>query len=95
MAEFRRAFARLSPAHREALVLYAVQGMSLEEIAAVCGCTVQAVKSRMNRARTALKAMLLGEGGPAETPAAARHARAGPVAVASAAVAAAPPYGSG
>ena len=62
VAEFRRAFARLSPGHREVLVLYAVHGMSLTRIAEVCGCRVQAVKSRMNRARAALRRMV-GEGG--------------------------------
>jgi RNA polymerase sigma-70 factor, ECF subfamily len=58
---FRRAFAGLSPKYREVLVLQAVHGMSLEEIAAACGCKVGTVKSRMNRARAALKATLLGE----------------------------------
>jgi RNA polymerase sigma-70 factor (ECF subfamily) len=40
------------------LVLYAVHGLPYEEIAAVTGCNVGTVKSRMSRARTALKAML-------------------------------------
>ena len=57
---FRRAFAALAPAHREVLVLFAVHGLAYEEIARICGCNVQAVKSRMNRARTGLKAMVLG-----------------------------------
>jgi RNA polymerase sigma-70 factor (ECF subfamily) len=58
LRHFKAAFARLLPSHREVLVLYAVHGMSLEEIAAVTGGKVQAVKSRMNRARAALKRML-------------------------------------
>jgi RNA polymerase sigma-70 factor, ECF subfamily len=58
LRHFKAAFARLKPSHREVLVLYAVHGMSLEEIAAVVGCKAQAIKSRMNRARTTLKTML-------------------------------------
>jgi RNA polymerase sigma-70 factor, ECF subfamily len=61
LRHFKAAFAALGPVDREVLVLYAVHGLPLEKIAAVCGCKVQAVKSRMNRARTKLKAMLLGE----------------------------------
>jgi RNA polymerase sigma-70 factor, ECF subfamily len=62
--EFKRAFARLTPAHREVLVLHGVQGLPYEEIAAICGCEIGTVKSRINRARNLLKEMLLGEGGP-------------------------------
>ena len=61
LRHFKAAFARLNPSHREMLVLYAVHGLPYEEIAAVTGCAVGSVKSRMNRARTALKAMLLGD----------------------------------
>ena len=61
LRHFKAAFARLTPRHREVLVLYAVHGLPYEEIAAVTGCAVGSVKSRMNRARTALKAMLLGD----------------------------------
>jgi RNA polymerase sigma-70 factor, ECF subfamily len=59
LRHFKAAFARLNPSHREVLVLYAVHGLPYEQIAAVTGCAVGSVKSRMNRARTALKAMLL------------------------------------
>jgi RNA polymerase sigma-70 factor (ECF subfamily) len=65
--EFKLAFARLTPAHREVLVLHAVQGLSYEEIAAICGCEIGTVKSRINRARNVLKQMLLGEGGPSRS----------------------------
>ena len=61
LRHFKAAFARLNPLHREVLVLYAVHGLPYEEIAEVTGCKVGSVKSRMNRARTALKAMLLGD----------------------------------
>jgi RNA polymerase sigma-70 factor (ECF subfamily) len=56
---FRRAFARLSVAHREALVLTAVRGWPYEQVARTCGCEVGTVKSRVNRARALLKKMLL------------------------------------
>ena len=56
---FRRAFKRLSPAHREVLVLSVIQGHPYETVAAMCGCEIGTVKSRVNRARTLLKQMLL------------------------------------
>jgi RNA polymerase sigma-70 factor (ECF subfamily) len=61
---FRTAFARLKPGYREVLVLHAVHGLTYERIAAICGCEVGTVKSRMNRARTVLKTMLLGGDAP-------------------------------
>jgi RNA polymerase sigma-70 factor, ECF subfamily len=59
--EFKLAFARLTPAHREVLVLHAVHGLPYERVAEICGCKVGTVKSRINRARNLLKRMLLGE----------------------------------
>lgn len=56
---FRRAFRQLSPSHREVLVLSIIHGQSYEAIAAICGCAVGTIKSRVNRARARLKAMLL------------------------------------
>src|SRR4051794_6708621 len=70
---FRRAFVRLAPVQREVLVLAAVHGLPYERIAAVCGCEVGTVKSRINRARTTLKALLLGEDAAEGTPARARR----------------------
>lgn len=70
---FRRAFVRLPPVQREVLVLAAVHGLPYERIAAVCGCEVGTVKSRINRARTTLKALLLGEDAAEGTPARARR----------------------
>jgi RNA polymerase sigma-70 factor (ECF subfamily) len=58
---FREAFAKLSPGHREVLVLAGVHGLAYDEIARICDCELGTVKSRINRARTMLKAMLLGE----------------------------------
>ena len=47
----------LSPAHREILLLIPVRGLSYEDAAQVCGCSVGTVKSRLNRARAALAAL--------------------------------------
>jgi RNA polymerase sigma-70 factor, ECF subfamily len=56
---FKRAFGLLKPAQREILVLIGVDGLSYERAAQVCGCEVGTVKSRVNRARAQLKAILL------------------------------------
>ncbi|MDQ5819687.1 MAG: sigma-70 family RNA polymerase sigma factor, partial [Actinomycetota bacterium] len=69
VAEFKRAFAQLSPTHREVLVMVGVHGLAYEEVAEVCGCELGTVKSRVFRARALLKAMLLDEGAPAKPPA--------------------------
>ncbi len=50
-----RALARLSPGQREALVLYELEGFSMEEIAALQKASVAAVKSRVLRARERLR----------------------------------------
>lgn len=54
----RRALADLPPAFREAIVLREYGGMDYQEIAEHQGVPVQTVKSRLNRARTALKESL-------------------------------------
>jgi len=56
---FRRAFRALSPAHREVLVLVGVHGLPYDEVAEICRCEVGTVKSRVSRARSILKKMLL------------------------------------
>jgi RNA polymerase sigma-70 factor (ECF subfamily) len=63
---FRRAFRRLQRAHREMLVLVGVRGLSYEAAAALCGCEVGTAKSRVHRARAALRAMLLDDGSSVE-----------------------------
>ena len=67
IAAFRRAFHDLAPSHREVLVLVGVHGLTYERVAEICGCEIGTVKSRINRARTVLKAMLLGEDAPTGT----------------------------
>ena len=69
---FKRAFKTLSRVHREVLVLAVVHGLPYERIAEICGCELGTVKSRVNRARTALKQMLLDEDEPVAIAKAAR-----------------------
>jgi RNA polymerase sigma-70 factor (ECF subfamily) len=54
MSEFLRAFARLSPEHREVLTLVGALGFSYEEAARVTTLAVGTVKSRVSRARAIL-----------------------------------------
>ena len=68
LAAFKAAFAELSPAHREVLVLAGVHGLPYEQVAAICGCELGTVKSRANRARALLKKRLLGDDAPGEAP---------------------------
>ena len=56
--DFRRALAQLPLDQREALILVGAQGFSYEEAANVCGCAVGTIKSRVNRARARLAALL-------------------------------------
>jgi RNA polymerase sigma-70 factor (ECF subfamily) len=54
LAAVERALARLSPEKREAFVLKHVEGLSYEEMAAVTGERIPALKMRVHRAREAL-----------------------------------------
>jgi RNA polymerase sigma-70 factor (ECF subfamily) len=56
--EFRAALASLPSDQREALILVGASGFSYEEAAAICGCAVGTIKSRVNRARTRLANLL-------------------------------------
>jgi RNA polymerase sigma-70 factor (ECF subfamily) len=60
MSEIRRALLKLSPEHREVLVMVAAAGLSYTEAAEICGCAVGTVKSRVNRARNELRRLLSG-----------------------------------
>jgi RNA polymerase sigma-70 factor (ECF subfamily) len=48
---------RLPPERRLALVLFEIDGRSVEEIAETCGCAVNTVWTRIHRARVQLEAM--------------------------------------
>ena len=56
---FRRAFQQLRPEHKEALVLATIHELPYERIAEICGCEVGTVKSRVSRARSLLKKMVM------------------------------------
>ncbi|MGH6677393.1 MAG: sigma factor-like helix-turn-helix DNA-binding protein, partial [Bradyrhizobium sp.] len=69
--EFRAALDKLPQDQREALILVGASGFSYEDAATICGCAVGTIKSRVNRARSKLAALLYVEGaedfGPDET----------------------------
>jgi RNA polymerase sigma-70 factor (ECF subfamily) len=50
-ARVARALATLPPVQREAVVLFEIEGFSIEEIAALQGVSISAVKSRLARGR--------------------------------------------
>jgi RNA polymerase sigma-70 factor (ECF subfamily) len=50
----------LAPADREAIILVTVQELGYAGAAAVCGCPVGTLKSRVSRARLQLRALLSG-----------------------------------
>jgi RNA polymerase sigma-70 factor (ECF subfamily) len=54
----QRAIQSLPETQRVVIILYDLQGLSYEEIAAALGATLGTVKSRLNRARLALKSKL-------------------------------------
>ena len=56
--ELRQGLGMLPPEQREALILVGAGGFAYEEAAAICGCAVGTVKSRVSRARRALEAVL-------------------------------------
>lgn len=56
--EFRAALLRLPVDQREALLLIGSSGLSYEEAAAMCGCAVGTMKSRVSRARVRLAGLL-------------------------------------
>jgi RNA polymerase sigma-70 factor (ECF subfamily) len=58
LQDLQEALAHLPPEQREALLLVVEQGETYEDVAALCGVAVGTIKSRVNRARTQLAAML-------------------------------------
>src|SRR5215212_921789 len=56
--DFRAALEHLPSDQREALLLVGASGFSYEEAATICGCAVGTIKSRVNRARSRLAAIL-------------------------------------
>jgi RNA polymerase sigma-70 factor (ECF subfamily) len=58
IGEFREALKILPPEQRESLILVGASGYSYEDAAAICGCAVGTIKSRVNRARRRLAEVL-------------------------------------
>lgn len=58
LVDFAKAFQKLPPDQREALVLVGAEGLPYEEVASMCGCPVGTIKSRVNRARQRLSELL-------------------------------------
>lgn len=58
MNDFMNAFRQLPDEHREALTLVGASGFTYEEAAETCGVAVGTVKSRVNRARQKLIAIM-------------------------------------
>jgi RNA polymerase sigma-70 factor (ECF subfamily) len=56
--ELRQALNVLPDEQREALILVGAGGFAYEEAAAICGCAVGTVKSRVSRARRAVQSIL-------------------------------------
>jgi RNA polymerase sigma factor (sigma-70 family) len=50
--DVQKAIDQLPPHYREVLFLIGVSGVSYDETAKICECTIGTVKSRLNRART-------------------------------------------
>lgn len=62
LADFCKALALLPEDQREAIILVGASGFSYEEAAAICGCAVGTIKSRVSRARARLQDILGIEG---------------------------------
>lgn len=60
LRDLNRALGQLPPDQREALILVTASGFSYEEAAAICGCAVGTIKSRVGRAREQLLRLLDG-----------------------------------
>jgi len=61
-AALRRALARLRPLNQDVVALCAIEGLSYREAAEVLGIPVGTVRSRLSRARSALRAALDADG---------------------------------
>jgi RNA polymerase sigma-70 factor (ECF subfamily) len=58
LREVREAFLNLSPEHREVLLLIAIEGLAYEEAAAILDVPLGTIRSRLSRARQALRDLL-------------------------------------
>ncbi|AEI92144.1 RNA polymerase sigma factor [Roseobacter litoralis] len=58
MTDFRAAFSQLPDEQREVLLLVGASGFSYEEAADMCGVAIGTIKSRLNRGRANLSALM-------------------------------------
>ena len=58
LQDLRTALSKLPPEQREALILVGGSGFAYEEAAQICGCALGTLKSRVNRARTAIAGLM-------------------------------------
>ncbi len=58
LEDLKIALRALTPEQREAILLVGASGVSYEEAAAICGCAVGTIKSRVNRARQKLMELM-------------------------------------
>ena len=58
LQDLRTALQKLPAEQREALILVGGSGFAYEEAAQICGCALGTLKSRVNRARTAIAALM-------------------------------------
>jgi RNA polymerase sigma-70 factor, ECF subfamily len=58
LVDVRNAMQLLHADQREALILCGAAGLSYDEAARICSCAIGTIKSRVNRARSALEAIL-------------------------------------
>ncbi|EJF83546.1 RNA polymerase sigma factor [Candidatus Bartonella washoeensis] len=58
LQDFKKALNMLSADQREAIILIGASGFSYEDAAAICGCAVGTIKSRVSRARNRLQELL-------------------------------------
>ena len=62
VSDLKSAIGRLKDDHKKMIVLRDINGFSYEEIARITKCSVGTVKSRISRARGALKDILISTG---------------------------------
>ncbi|WP_336288135.1 MULTISPECIES: RNA polymerase sigma factor [unclassified Bartonella] len=58
LQDFKKALNALSADQREAIILIGASGFSYEDAAAICGCAIGTIKSRVSRARNRLQELL-------------------------------------
>ncbi|MCZ2328892.1 RNA polymerase sigma factor [Bartonella sp. F02] len=58
LQDFKKALDMLSSDQKEAIILIGASGFSYEDAAAICGCAVGTIKSRVSRARHRLQELL-------------------------------------